>query len=156
MHQAPAAGCVVRKSRWHLRTVIALWSLGLAVSLTLMYSQTAFSAQALVAVCWVVVGSIAFKSWANSPVGRLQWDGTQWSWSVWADAHAVRLDLLLDFQSAILVALKQNAGNRVWLWLESTPDRRQWVALRRAVVGSQGVSPADAELETHPKAGEGA
>lgn len=135
---------------------MALWSLGLAVSLILMSSQTVFSTQALIAVCWVVVGSLAFKSWANYPVGRLQWDGTQWSWSAWADVRAVRLDLLLDFQSAMLVAVKQNAGNRVWLWLESTPDRRQWVALRRAVVGSQGVSPADAELEMPPKAGEGA
>lgn len=135
---------------------MALWSLGLAVSLILMFSQTEFSVQALIAVCWVVAGCIAFKSWANSPVGRLQWDGAQWSWSAWADVRAVRLDLLLDFQSAMLVAVKQNAGNRVCLWLEPTPDRRQWVALRRAVVGSQGASPADAGLETPPKAGEGA
>ena len=156
MHQAPAVGFSVGKSRWHLRVIIALWSLGFVVLLIFIRNQALLGAQAVVAVCWVLAGIISLKNWQNAPSGRLQWDGQQWHWSGWVDAHAARLDLLFDFQRVMLVGLKTNAQRRIWLWLESTSDHCQWIALRRAVVGSQGLPDGETAVDVSSQSGEGA
>jgi hypothetical protein len=155
MHQAPAVGFSVGKSRWHWRAIITLWSLGFAVLLVFIRNQALIGTQAVVAVCWLLAGIGSLKGWQNSPSGRLQWDGRQWQWSAWVDAPAVRLDLLLDFQSVMLVGLTTNAQRRVWLWLEPTSDHRQWIALRRAVVGSQGLSDGGVAVDLPAQVGEG-
>lgn len=156
MHQAPVVGFSVGQSRWYLRAIVTLWSLGFVVLLVFMRSQALLGTQAVIAVCWVLAGVIALKDWQNSPSGRLQWDGQQWHWSGWVDAHVARLDLLLDFQRVMLVGLTTNAQRRVWLWLEPTSDRLQWIALRRAVVGSQGLPDGEVASDRSLQAGESA
>jgi hypothetical protein len=93
--------------------------------------------QLLLAVCWVLVGGIALKDWKTLSPGRLQWDGQQWTVSGRSVASALHLDLLLDFQSLMLVRVHGKSMRPVWLWLEPVLPDPQWIALRRAVVASQ-------------------
>jgi hypothetical protein len=70
-------------------------------------------------------------------VGQLRWDGLQWYWSEFRFSGSCRLSLLMDWQNVMLVRLHAVDHKPVWLWLESIPDNRHWMAVRRAVVSSQ-------------------
>lgn len=138
MHRAPAVSCLVTRSRWHLRVVIFLWLLGLSMSLALVHGQSSWVLKAFVFAALLGAGLLSWRGWQRSPAGCLRWDGQRWQWSGLKDSGQCHLDVLLDFQSVLLVRLRGDASPPVWLWLEQPePAGVQWRALRRALVGRQ-------------------
>lgn len=138
MHRAPAVSFGVKRSRWHLRGVIFLWSLGLSVSLTLVLGQSGGALEGIVFAALLGAGVLSWRGWQLSPVGCLRWDGQHWHWSGLEAPGPCRLNVLLDFQSVLLVCVRGDARRPVWLWLEQPePVGVQWRALRRALVGHQ-------------------
>jgi hypothetical protein len=137
MHRAPAVGFTVARSRSHLCVIVILLSLGCVSSLLLMRTALELDALVLAVACWICVGGVSLKSWQNFQPSRLQWDGQQWLVSGLDSARALHLDLLLDFQSLMLVRVRGKSVRTVWLWLEPTLADSSWLALRRAVVAGQ-------------------
>lgn len=138
MHRAPAVSYLVARSRWHRRAVIFLWLLGFAMSLAWVHGQSNWAREVLVFATLFLAGVLSWRGWQQSPTGCLQWDGQHWHWSGLEDPGQCRLNVLLDFQSVLLVCVRGNTNRPVWLWLEqSEPVGAQWRALRRALVARQ-------------------
>lgn len=158
MHGAPAVTFPVGRSRWHLRTLIFLWLLGLTGAVLVMLTPTAhmvpvgIRAGALAGI--VLAGVLAWYDWKNAPSGRLQWDGEHWVWSGWDGAQGCRLSLLLDLQSLMLVRLRDASHRQVWLWLDGKPGDSQWLAMRRAVVASLRPARGRSTVATHSHNGQ--
>ena len=96
------------------------------------------TAKWLTLVALVASSGWALADWYFTESGRLQWDGQQWLWSGFGDTPVQRLALALDFQSLVLVRLHAEGFAVRWLWLEGRRRNRQWLALRRAIVGTVG------------------
>lgn len=155
MHRAPAVGFLITRSRWHLRVLVFLWSLGFTVSLVLFLNQPEPISRTLALACLLAAGIVALRGWQKSPGGRLQWDGQHWHWSGLEAMPLCRLHLQLDFQTVILVCLHGEARQRIWLWLERPmPVDMQWTALRRAAVASQRSSRAHDRANASPAIGD--
>lgn len=142
MRPAPAVVFPVARSRWHLRLVVLLSLPGLAV-LTAVALDQSLAGMQLIALGCVALASCgaALMAWQRSPVGHLRWDGQEWFWSVFGDAHPCRVVLRLDVQHCMLLSLHSydHGHLRAWLWLDALPGpaNAQWLALRRAVLSSQ-------------------
>jgi hypothetical protein len=89
-----------------------------------------------VMVSLTLFGLLAVKDWFYTEQGRLRWDGQQWLWSGFGDVPVQQLSVLLDFQRLILLKLQANPGDVRWIWLEAPKRGRQWLAIRRAIVGT--------------------
>lgn len=105
------------------------------------------------ALTWMpVVASLAacgaaFSTWHRSPAGLLRWDGRSWHWSGFLTARGCSLSVLMDFQSVLLVSLKETGRQPVWLWLQAVPGDPLWLVLRRAIVSSRGSSAGEQEAD---------
>lgn len=138
MHRAPAVSYRVARSRWYLRVVISLWLLGFSTSLALAHRQSNWAFDTVVFAVLLGAGFLSWRGWQRSPAGCLQWDGQHWHWSGLEESGHCQLNVLLDFQSVLLVCVRSDISRPVWLWLEQPePVGLQWCALRRALVGSQ-------------------
>lgn len=155
MHRAPATSFPVARSRWHLRVILLLWSMGALASVALLWDQTAPEVHVGVLACLLLIGAVSLWGWKHAPSGRLQWDGQHWQWSGLDDAHGCHLDLLLDFQVMMLVCLRDGTQRRVWLWLDGVPGDPKWIALRRAVVSDLRGSRTRSAPETPQQPDEG-
>jgi hypothetical protein len=136
MHSAPAVGFQTGRSRLHLGAVVLVLLSGLLTSITFAVNQPPLGS-AFVFACLVISSGVAILAWINSPQGLLQWDGQHWSWSVAGDPQPCSLRLVLDFQTVLLVGVKTDARQLVWLWLEPKSADSKWTALRRAVIARQ-------------------
>lgn len=140
MHRPPATRfSVQRSSRFGVVLVcLGLLSWGAVVWGALAgFSEPRFAA---VAVSGVVSVVTLWIFWRRQPVGHLRWDGEQWHWSASA-APLQAVSIQFDFQSSLWVVLRTHDRQRIGLWLDEDPqDPRNWRALRRALVGSQGLT----------------
>ncbi len=86
--------------------------------------------------------------WFNSPQGRLRWDGESWHWS----GHSAPLRSIViqyDFQTSLWLLLCPAEGRQFGLWLDACPSQRKdWYAIRRALVGAGGLEAHDSDLLT--------
>jgi len=146
---------LVARSRWHRRVVIFLCLLGFAVSLAWVHAQSNWVLDAIVFAALLGAGFLSWRGWQQSSTGCLQWDGQHWHWSGLEDSGQCRLNVLLDFQSVLLVCVRGNTNRPVWLWLEQhEPVSVQWRALRRALVGRHRSSGAHGNADAAKALGE--
>ncbi|MEY4345621.1 MAG: hypothetical protein RL032_1453 [Pseudomonadota bacterium] len=136
MHQPPAASYGVQRSRWHLICIVVIWLVGAAACAEFWQSTADISLKSTVLGLLVLSLAWAVKDWFYTERGLLRWDGQQWFWSGFGDFPVQRLHIVLDFQSLILVELRADSWGVRWLWLEAPGQNRQWLALRRAMVGT--------------------
>lgn len=140
MHQAPSVSYATGKSRWHLGSILLIWSLGHAAFLLLLHTQPWLEWKIVGLVCVSLAGVPALLAWKNVVPGVLRWDGQCWHWSGFLDTSPCHVDLVVDLQQVILLRLSAAPAQRTWLWLSADVAGFQWIALRRAVVGGQGRS----------------
>jgi hypothetical protein len=136
MHQPPAASYGVQRSRWHLICIVVIWLVGAAACAEFWQSTADISLKSTVLGLLVLSLAWAVKDWFYTERGLLRWDGQQWFWSGFGDFPVQRLHIVLDFQNLILVELRADSWGVRWLWLEAPGQNRQWLALRRAMVGT--------------------
>ena len=82
------------------------------------------------------VGLLALRSWNNSPVGQLAWDGQLWRWEGRGYQVGVadyELLVAIDFQNLMLLRIENQAHAKLWLWAERRSFPTRWLDLRRAV-----------------------
>lgn len=137
MHQPPAVSHLVLRSRWHLRVIATLSALGLVTALGFFLSQSGSWAAVLLVLVSLFTPIPALLAWRKAPTGLLQWDGQYWYWAGFGEAQACQLSPVFDLQSVMLVCVRDEGGAKVWLWLEAVASGGKWMALRRAVFGSQ-------------------
>ena len=91
---------------------------------------------ALAAFFALLAGLAAQSSWRHSPRGQLAWDGEAWRWEspgYQTGAAEHKMVVIADFQHRLLLRLENQAGARLWLWLEKKAMPERWMDLRRAV-----------------------
>jgi hypothetical protein len=140
MHNAPAVSYPVGRSRFQ-GGLVGLATLGAAIAGLLWRHQAAPVAwlQWLFAFTLGLTSFAAASSWYRAPTGTLCWDGRVWSWHcVKAPINGV-VTVYLDLQYFMLLGLRTDVGERVWLWPERRTEARYWNALRQAVF-SRGAS----------------
>lgn len=125
------------------------------MSLASVQGQSSWMFQAIVFTALLGTGVFSLREWQQSPAGCLQWDGLHWHWSGLEGSGQCHLDVLMDFQSVLLVRMRGDAHQPGWLWLEkSESPSLQWHALRRALVGSQRLSGAHGKTDAAKALGE--
>jgi hypothetical protein len=141
MHRAPAVSFSTARSRWHLRSIVALSISAVVATVAYSLGQAQSDWQVITVGCTVLVATfVALLDWYRSPPGCLRWNGQHWHWSGFGDQCVCGLSLRMDWQSGVLVSLQCEGQSTVWLWLDACADSNRWKALRRAMVSSQGVS----------------
>jgi toxin CptA len=136
MHRPPAASHSVQRSRWHLTCIVSIILIAMAACTGFWQSTVDFSFKCTVFAFLVLSGAWAAKDWFYAERGLLRWDGQQWLWSGFGDVPVQRLFVVLDFQRLILVKVEADHAGSSWMWLETPHRNRQWLALRRAIVGT--------------------
>lgn len=138
MHRAPAVNHNVGRSRWHVVCLVVLGVASLAFALVFAFRQSPADWRVTVVLLTALLVPVpGILGWIHAPVGQLRWDGLQWYWSEFRFSGSCRLSLLMDWQNVMLVRVLAVDHRPVWLWLESSADRRHWLAVRRAIVSSQ-------------------
>ncbi len=79
-----------------------------------------------------LAGFAAWRAGWRPTCGELHWDGQHWSLAGARTLNAAEATVHLDFQSLLLVRLRQGAG-AVWLWLDRRACPSRWLDVRRAV-----------------------
>ncbi len=139
MHNAPAVTYPVGRSLFHGWMVVAVGLLGSLVLLLWLATPVVpgwrqwFLAGVLIAA---VLG--AGDVWRRSPRGTLRWDGHLWEWASSGAAVAGHLVVHLDFQSWMVLSLRADRRQTIWLWPERRSEALSWEALRRAVFSRSG------------------
>ncbi|OGB01593.1 MAG: hypothetical protein A3E79_16845 [Burkholderiales bacterium RIFCSPHIGHO2_12_FULL_61_11] len=137
LHNAPPVVYPLGRSRFLGWLLLALWLAGLLALLLWSYATRQLDWRMAFAVAAVVgTGVLARVGWNNSPTGQLVWDGEVWRWessSYRTGIGEYKLSLIADFQSMLLLRLENQAGARLWLWVEQGVLPERWLDLRRAV-----------------------
>jgi toxin CptA len=136
MHRPPAASHTVQRSRWHLVCIVSTWLIAAAACAGHWQSAAGPGSKIALLASLSLLGLWAGKDWFDTEQGRLRWDGQQWLWSGFGDVPVQQLFVVLDFQRLILVKLQANHVGARWIWLEAPKRSRQWLAMRRAIVGT--------------------
>jgi hypothetical protein len=126
----------VQRSRWHLVCIASTWLIAAAACAGHWQSAAGLAPKIVVLISLSLFGLGAGKAWFDTEPGRLRWDGQQWLWSGFGDVPVQQLFVVLDFQKLILVKLQANHAGPRWIWLEAPKRDRQWLAMRRAIVGT--------------------
>lgn len=142
MHLPPAVTFEVVRSRWQFFAGISLGALAIATTITFWFGQTSPARGVSLAAITVFCGWLWLVSWHRSPVGKLVWDGTHWWWSGFGAVDVVDARLCMDFQFCFLLRLQAIDGQSAWLFIDRKTDRRNWLALRRAVIAGAHVTVA--------------
>lgn len=144
MHRPPPISVTVGRAAWHKHVLLALWFLGLGASWVFVLQQNSAWTRFVVTASCAVAGLMAWRGWASSVTGRLQWNGDRWYWTHFDGTPVRLLSILLDFQRYILVRLESEKGDATWLWLHSAQMDADWLALRRALVhGVKAMAPEE-------------
>jgi hypothetical protein len=113
-----------------------------------MASSAIFIFSVAVAVL-LFTGLAAFLRWSGTPNGQLSWDGQYWRWGV-LSSHTVAqeqsITVTADFQTVLLVQIKNQSHSSQWLWLERKNAPDLWLDLRRALYSPPRDSMHDLEL----------
>lgn len=99
-------------------------------------------------------GALALLAfWWRQRPGLLSWDGAQWSWHEASAARpltALRLQVRLDLQRALLLRVRGPHAASGWLWVQQGADPGRWHLLRCALYFE--VSPEAADRPGQPPA----
>jgi hypothetical protein len=135
MHAAPSVSHPVGRSRFAGFLLLLLWLAGLAAVAAWASQSTSPGWRQLAgAFAVMAAGPLAFAAWFRSARGVLAWDGAAWTWDAPGLAVATgRPQLVLDWQSRLLLRWRGSDGRARWLWLECKSDADDWDALRRAL-----------------------
>ncbi|WP_353235093.1 hypothetical protein [Diaphorobacter ruginosibacter] len=136
----PVVQFSARRSAWAGYLIAMLAVTGLAV-LGAWLAQTADHPLAgarlgVAAGLWLSATSGALHWWWTNPAAMLHWNGQQWTMAgAGGDALPVELEVLMDFQSYLLIQAwsQGRVRSRSWFLLERKTDPQSWPALRRAV-----------------------
>lgn len=102
------------------------------------------------ALLWLIWAGLAWRTWARTPEGRLQWDAQGsaleglrpgvWRWheaSGYLDAVPLTQVLRVwDGQNRLLLCLRQPNHKARWIWVEQAREPARWDDLRRALMAS--------------------
>ena len=155
MHRAPAVNFSVKRSRWQAWLIVCASLLALLALVTFAWTQTVLDLRAGgLALAVLAASGVALVGWKNSPQGSLRWDGEHWRWSGFGDSPECRLDVLMDFQSVVVVHVTTEGRAPISLWLEATPGDTSWKPLRRAIVSSQAKANSKSKTSSTGIAGE--
>ena len=153
IHNAPAVVYPLKRSRFLGQLLFGLWLAGLCSVAGWLFINQRFDWRCVTAFVAVLgTGVAALVGWQHQPVGDLCWDGLVWRWeSVGYQAGVVEQELVVmaDFQSSILLRLKNPASASLWLWPEKRTSPARWLDLRRAIY-STPKSPATAQHDVWP------
>jgi hypothetical protein len=70
--------------------------------------------------------------WYRTPTRTLCWDWRAWSWFSGEAPISAVVTVYLDLQYFMLLSLRSEDGERIWLWPERRTEVMYWNALRRA------------------------
>lgn len=135
MHNAPAVGFPVGRSRFQGMLIAILSTLGVLTmfiwgwqSETLGWYPWLGLVGCLVTLFWMG------WQWWHGPVGQLSWDGSEWAWTVNHQTIVVVPEVELDFQHVVLLrlCLPLNSSDS-WVWIECAFCPSRWMALRRTI-----------------------
>lgn len=136
MHNAPAVSFPVGRSHFQGVFLGLLVACGaLAVSVWSWQVDALGWRQALAAAVWLATSMRVGWSWWQTAMGSLSWDGFAWHWAVDRRSVVILPELVLDFQSAVLLRLRgaEDRGTVAWVWLDRVSNAARWMALRRAI-----------------------
>ena len=155
IHNAPAVVYPIGRSRFLGQLLFALWFAGLLSVMGWILTSQRFDWRFVMAFPLVLTAGVAgWLSWRNQPTGELRWDGSVWLWesgSYRAGVAEQKIVIMADFQSSILLRLKNSASASLWLWPEKRTFPARWLDLRRAIY-STPKPPAPAQHEALPLA----
>lgn len=134
MHSAPAVTYPVGRSRFHacLLVCVSLSSFFVGLLWRELGSPDG-SRQVLLVLLTLGFGLAAAQVWRRTPQGSLCWDGQNWSWTVGQDGVYGLVAVYFDLQICMVLNLRTDGGDRIWLWPERSHEPTHWNALRRAV-----------------------
>ncbi|MDD2879860.1 MAG: hypothetical protein PHQ58_05440 [Rhodoferax sp.] len=136
MHNAPAVSFPVGRSHFQGAFVGLLMACGaLAVSVWSLQADALGWRQALATGVWLATSMLVGWSWSQTTTGSLSWDGFVWHWAVDGRSVVILPELVLDFQSAVLLRLRgaEDRSAAAWVWLDRVSNAARWMALRRAI-----------------------
>ena len=155
IHNAPAVVYPLGRSRFLGQLLFGLWFAGLLSVVVCTLTSQRFDWRMVTAFAAVLrAGAAVHVSWRHQPVGELHWDGAVWRWeSVSYQTGVVEQDIVVmaDFQSSMLLRLKNPASASLWLWPEKRTFPARWLDLRRAIYSSPK-PPATAQHDILPLA----
>jgi hypothetical protein len=137
LHNAPSVSYPLGRSRFLGLFLLFGWSMAAAVTIWWWRSAPPGDWRPLMgALCCLLAGLAMTAGWWRSPLGQLQWDGTNWYWESEVYQASAELNapvVALDLQSAMLLRLDNPAGAVWWLWAERAALPERWLDMRRAV-----------------------
>ncbi|MBT2323219.1 hypothetical protein J7E62_12775 [Variovorax paradoxus] len=135
MHGAPSVSYPVGRSRKADRLLLMVWLCGACCAAAACY-QLDGADWRVGLLASSVIGAGAAAWWSTlrrTAPAELSFDGRQWS-SVDPDgSRAAEAEVVLDFQSSLLVCLTEARRARRWVWLDRSTRPERWHDLRRAV-----------------------
>ena len=139
MHSAPAVSYPVGRSRFQGWLVLGL-GLGASVTGMLWLRQVDVVGWHQWLFFGVLLGACvaAVLAWRRSAQGSLRWDGQAWHWNGADASIPVLLTVHLDGQFVLLLRLRTDSAQSLWVWPERRVDGVHWNALRRAVYSPGG------------------
>lgn len=143
MHGAPAVTYPVGRSRFHLVVIGLALLFGVLAGLS-WHRQADLSPwrQWVFGLSLLGTSVVAAAAWSRGKSGTLCWDGESWRWATRNVSICGQLAVHLDWQSGLLVSLRPERGQRVWLWPQRSSDAALWNALRRAVFSDAAAAQA--------------
>ena len=149
MHLPSAVSYPVKRSPWHLMSILVLWSSCLLAAFLFNMHPSSLMANGLLWGIPNVLLAAGLWQWFYSATGLIQWNGQAWQWSDTQYTYVCELVLILDFQNLVLLQLHSTQKKSRHLWLQGKATDRQWRALRRAIVASNEAS-TDKAAGTRP------
>ena len=137
LHSAPSVAYPLGRSRFLGALLLLAWALAALLTGVWWLNAAAQDQRPwLGLIALLLAGIIMLRGWWRSPVGQLSWSGEYWSWesSVYQGGSIVGTpQVVLDFQGAVLVQLKNRARLSWCLWAERAAAPSRWLDLRRAL-----------------------
>jgi hypothetical protein len=142
MHSAPAVTYPVGRSRFHGCLLLFICVTVLLLGLIWQHQDNSDGWRlGLYTLTGLSTGVAAVWAWYRTPCLDLRWDGQIWNSTVREVSTSGYLSLHFDLQFCMLLSLRSDDGNRVWLWPERSRDPAHWNALRRAVYSHAPAGP---------------
>lgn len=136
-HNAPPVIYPLGRSSLLGGLLLGCWFAGVCAVLLWWQAEQLFDRRMALAAFFVLLAGLAARSsWRHLPRGQLAWDGEAWRWESLGYQTGVaehKMVVIADFQRRLLLRLENQAGARLWLWLEQKVMPERWMDLRRAV-----------------------
>jgi toxin CptA len=162
MHSAPSVSYPMGQPRVVRRGLWGVWCCGAACAMAATAARDAVGWSALVLFFSVLLAFVVLRRSlrrASADAGLLHFDGQGWSLVGDFPSCEGKVEVCLDFQSSMLLSLREPGHPRRWLWSARADLPARWNDLRRAVysraatarAGTAGaaISPTPGASSTH-------